>query len=142
MIIGDGARYMLKDDQAFDYILVDGFDKNGRAGALDTEPFYQACRARLTTHGLLSVNLLGRSRRFAASKDRIAAAFDDGALVFPSCDSGNAIAFARGDEPVDVTFDELIARTDITREQTGLNLTAMLHRLRDEGCLIRDRLLF
>ena len=41
-----------------------------------------------------------------------------------------------------VTFDELIARTDITREQTGLNLTAMLHRLRDEGCLIRDRLLF
>ena len=86
--------------------------------------------------------MLGRSRGFAASKDRIAAAFDDRALVFPSCDSGNAIAFARGDEPVDVTFDELIARTDITREQTGLNLTAMLHRLRDEGCLIRDRLLF
>ncbi len=142
VIIGDGARYMLNDDQAFDYILVDGFDKDGRAGVLDTEPFYQACRARLTARGLLSVNLLGRSRGFVASKDRIAAAFDDRALVFPSCDSGNAIAFARGDEPIDVTLDELMSRSEIIRDETGLNLTATIHRLRDEGCLARNRLLF
>ena len=142
VIIGDGARYMLQDDQAFDYILVDGFDKSGRAGVLDTEPFYQACRARLTSQGLLSVNLLGRSRGFVASKDRIASAFEDQALVFPSCDSGNAIAFARGDEPVEVSLEDLLSRSEITREKTGLNLTATIHRLRDEGCLARNRLLF
>ena len=126
----------------YDYILVDGFDKNGKAGVLDTEPFYQACRARLTDHGLLSVNLLGRSRGFAASKDRIASAFDDQAFVFPSCDSGNAIAFARGGEPVETTIDDLLARADTLRKETGLNLTPTVHRLRDEGCLLKNRLVF
>ena len=42
VIIGDGADYMLEDSKTFDYILVDGFDKNGKAGVLDTLPFYQA----------------------------------------------------------------------------------------------------
>jgi spermidine synthase len=61
---------------------------------LDTLPFYQACRARLSESGLLAVNLLGRERGFEASAERISQAFDGRALVFPSCDSGNTIAFA------------------------------------------------
>lgn len=142
VVIGDGARFMLQDGEHYDYILVDGFDKLGKAGVLDTEPFYQACRARLTANGLLSVNLLGRSRGFTASKDRIATAFDDRALVFPSCDSGNAIAFARGDEPVDILFEELQERAETLRKQTGLNLASTVQRLRDEGCLIRNQLYF
>ena len=142
VVIGDGARFMLRDGEHYDYILIDGFDKEGKAGALDTEPFYQACRARLTAEGLLSVNLLGRSRGFSASKDRIAAAFDDRAFVFPSCDSGNAIAFARGDAPVDTSFEELLERAETVRRQTSLNLTATVRRLRQEGCLFRDQLLF
>jgi spermidine synthase len=142
VVIGDGARFLLQDGGQYDYILVDGFDKNGKAGVLDTEPFYQACRARLSDRGLFCVNLLGRSRGFAASKNRIACAFDDQAFVFPSCDSGNAIAFARGGEPVDTTIDELMARADALRKETGLNLTPTVHRLRDEGCLLRNRLVF
>lgn len=142
VVIGDGARFMLQDGEHYDYILVDGFDKLGKAGVLDTEPFYQACRARLTANGLLSVNLLGRSRGFTASKDRIATAFDDRAMVFPSCDSGNAIAFARGDEPVDILFEELQERAETLRKQTGLNLASTVQRLRDEGCLIRNQLYF
>jgi spermidine synthase len=133
---------MLQDGGQYDYILVDGFDKNGKAGVLDTEPFYQACRARLADRGLLSVNLLGRSRGFAASKNRIACAFDDQAFIFPSCDSGNAIAFARGDDPVETTIDDLLARADALRTETGLNLAPTVHRLRDEGCLLRNRLVF
>jgi len=142
VVIGDGARYMLQDGPVFDYILIDGFDKSGRAGVLDTEPFYQACRARLTSEGLLSINLLGRSRGFSASKARIAKAFDDQAVVFPSCDSGNAIAFARSDNPVDVTFSELLIKAEAIRQKTGLNLTSTVYRLQDEGCLIGDCLRF
>ena len=140
--IDDGARFMLQAGESYDYILVDGFDKNGKAGVLDTEAFYRACRARLNVDGLLSVNLLGRSRGFAASKVRIAAAFDNQSLVFPSCDSGNAIAFGRGDVPVDLTCDELLARADVLQQKTGLNLTPTVHRLRQEAGLIRDRLCF
>ena len=71
VIIGDGADYMTAGDRHYDYILVDGFDADARAGALDTLPFYQACRARLSGPGLLCVNLLGRSKGFAGSADRI-----------------------------------------------------------------------
>jgi spermidine synthase len=142
IIIGDGAQYMLKDGKKFDYILVDGFDASGRAGVLDTLPFYQACRARLTEKGLLSVNLLGHSRGFQASQDAIEAAFDGRSLVFPSCDSGNAIAFASDGDPVDVTLDQLITRAKHFNKHTGLNLMATIPRLQAGGKLIHDRLLF
>ena len=141
IIIGDGAEFMLKDGKKFDAIYVDGFDKEGRAGVLDTLPFYQACRARLTETGLMAVNLLGRSRGFQASTDRIETAFDGRSLVFPSCDSGNAIAFATCGEKVDASLDDLIARADQVKDETGLNLTTTIPRLQIAGKLVQDRLI-
>ncbi|WP_153111547.1 fused MFS/spermidine synthase [Propionivibrio limicola] len=138
IIIGDGADFMLAGGKSFDYILIDGFDKNGRAGTLDTLPFYQACRSRLTHNGLMAVNLLGRSRGFVASKERITDAFDGRAVVFPSCDSGNAIAFATGGDTVDVAFDELVNRARTLRDKTGLNLLPTLPRLQTSGRLMMD----
>ena len=140
VIIGDGAEYMLEDGRKFDAIFVDGFDKSGRAGVLDTLPFYQACRSRLSENGLLAVNLLGRQRGFAASKERIAQAFDGRSLVFPSCDSGNTIAFATGGESVDVSLNELTERASRLKKNTGLNLLPTLPRLHATGKLMHDRL--
>ena len=48
----------------------------------------------------------------------------------------------RGDVPVDLTCDELLARADVLQQKTGLNLTPTVHRLRQEAGLIRDRLCF
>jgi spermidine synthase len=141
IIIADGAEYMLKEGRNFDAIYVDGFDKNGRAGVLDTLPFYQACRARLTDSGLLAVNLLGRSRGFQASAGRIDTAFDGRSLVCPSCDSGNSIAFATDGETLAVSLDELITRADRLKDETGLNLTTMIPRLQNAGKLVDDKLL-
>jgi spermidine synthase len=141
--IDDGACFMLRDGERYDYILVDGFDKSGKAGILDTQPFYQACRARLAGEGLLSVNLLGRGRKLAAGKERIAAAFDGQAVVFPSGGgSGNAIALARGGEPIDVGFEALLERTGAIHRQTGLDLASAVYQLRMEGCFVGNRLLF
>ena len=140
IIIADGAQYMLEDGKQFDVILVDGFDKNGRAGVLDTLPFYQACRARLSSEGLMAVNLLGRSRGFQASQERIAKAFDGRSLVFPSCDSGNTIAFATGGEAVDVSLATLITRARAVQKQTGLNLLPTIPRLQNADKLVADRL--
>lgn len=140
VIIGDGATYLLEDGEKFDYILVDGFDKSGSAGSLDKLSFYQACRGHLTDEGLLAVNLLGRSRGFQASAERIAKAFDGRSLVFPSCSSGNAIAFAAGGYPVDVTLDDLIRRANHVDSTTGLNLKPTIPRLQIDNKLIQDRL--
>ena len=127
--ISDGADYMLAGERCFDYILVDGFDPDACAGPLDTLPFYQACRARLTGSGLLGVNLLGRNKGFAASVERIRTAFDGRVAVFPSCDSGNTIAFATGGEPVAVTLDEMRARAQRLKTDSGLDLLSTISRL-------------
>ncbi len=141
VVIGDGAEYLLNGDTHFDSILVDGFDKDGRAGVLDTLPFYQACRARLSSNGLLAVNLLGRSKGFEASAKRIDTAFDGRSLIFPSCDSGNTIAFATDGEAIDVGVAELITRASYYHKHTGLNLTPTIPRLQTSGSLVENRLI-
>jgi spermidine synthase len=110
-------------------MLIDGYDPEARAGVLDTEPFYQACRARLSDKGICSVNLLGRNKGFAGSVERIRSAFDDRVAVFPSCDSGNTIAFATGGEPVDVSLNELRSRATQLKKETRLDLLPTISRL-------------
>lgn len=129
LLIGDGADFVLGSNKRFDLILVDGFDENARSGALETLPFYQACRARLSDDGIIAVNLLTRSRGFQATAARIAKAFDDRALVFPSGESGNAIAFAASGDPIEVSFEELKESALALKEETGLNLLPTLARL-------------
>ena len=127
--IGCGADYMLGGDRRFDLILIDGYDPEGRAGVLDTEPFYQACRSRLSDDGLCGFNLLGWNKGFQGSVERIRSAFDGRVAVFPSCDSGNTIAFATGGNPVDVSLDDMRARATQLKKETRLDLLPTISRI-------------
>ncbi|MBV6475423.1 MAG: fused MFS/spermidine synthase [Rhodocyclaceae bacterium] len=127
--IADGVEWLAGSGEAFDLILVDGFDADARAGALDTLPFYRACRAHLDDSGLLAVNLLGRNRGFKASVERIGKAFDGRAMVFPSCDHGNAIAFAAAGDAVSMPLGELSVQALALRKASGLNLLPTVARL-------------
>lgn len=129
VLIEDGAEYMLRGETRFDSILLDGFDEDARAGALDTLPFYQACRARLAEDGLLAVNLLGRNRGFQASVARLRSAFDGRVVVFPSCDSGNAIAFACAGTPVDTTLEAMREQAVQLKKTSRLDLLPTISRL-------------
>ena len=127
--IVDGVHFVDSAETRYDLILVDGFDAKGRAGALDTGDFYASCRKRLTKEGLMVVNLLGRSRGFKASAERIRLAFEGRSLVFPSCDAGNAIAFAAVGEPLEVPLAELKETAQALKKASGLNLLPTLTRL-------------
>ena len=127
--IGCGADYMLSGKRQFDYILVDGFDDEANSGILETLPFYQACRARLTDDGLLGINLLGRERGFKGSVERLKQAFDGRVAVFPSCDSGNTIAFATGGKPVDVSLEAMRERATAIKKDFRLDLLPTISRL-------------
>lgn len=140
VVIGDGADYVLGGGDEFDLILSDGFDPDARAGVLDTTPFYQACRARLTDAGLLSANLLGRNRGAQGSFERISQAFDDRAILFPSCASGNAVVFATAGDKVDLTLDDMRERAHTLRESTGLDLLSTISRLQLTASLPGGRL--
>jgi spermidine synthase len=129
VIIDDGAEYVLKGGRQFDYILLDGFDADAKAGVLDTLPFYQACRTRLTDSGLLAVNLLGRNRGFQESVARISEAFDQRARALPSCDSGNTIAFACAGDPVEISLEQMRERAIQLKTESGLDLLPTISRL-------------
>lgn len=139
--IGDGAEHMLRDGDSHDFILVDGFDPEARPGVLDTLPFYLACRARLSDTGLLAVNLLGRNRGSQASAERIHQAFDGRSIVFPSCESGNAIAFAAAGKAVDTSLEELRETALTLKQITGLDLLPTVNRLQLSTSLAAGRLI-
>jgi spermidine synthase len=129
IVIADGAQFIAENDKSYDLILVDGFDEDARPGELDTLPFYQMCRARLNDNGIMAVNLLGRSRGYTASLERLREAFDTRALAFPSCDSGNVIALAATGDPIRIGLDDLKEQADALKEATGLNLLPTLARI-------------
>ncbi|MDY0012291.1 MAG: fused MFS/spermidine synthase [Rhodocyclaceae bacterium] len=135
VVIDDGAHFVLAGGQHYDYILVDGFDRHARVGALDTLPFYQACRARLSDQGLLAVNLFGHSRGFKDSLGRIASAFDNRSLALPASESGNVIALAAAGAPARTSLDELKARAQALKSATGLKLQDTLARLEQARAL-------
>ncbi len=129
IVIGDGAEFVAYSRQNYDLVLVDGFDENARMGELDTVKFYQAVRALLSDEGIMTVNLLGGSRSFAASVERIRSAFDERAITFPSCDSGNTIAFATQGEPIHIALDDLKEAALTLKASTSLNLLSTLTRM-------------
>lgn len=129
VVIGDGVDYMNDGKRRFDCILVDGFDENARAGALDSAPFYAACRARLTSRGLLAVNLFGQRRGYKASVARLEEAFDGRVVILPPGESGNVIGFGCGDEAIDTDLDELRERAAQLKAEAGLDLRPTISRL-------------
>lgn len=133
--INCGARYVLESKHRFDYILVDGFDEDARPGVLDTLPFYQAARSRLSAQGIMAVNLLGLSRGYQASVDRIIKAFDNRVIAFPSCDSGNVIALAADGEAIDLSLTDIRSRARELKARTGLDLLPTVTRLEQAGSL-------
>lgn len=137
--IGCGADYVQTAQGHFDLILTDGFDADGHSGPLESESFFQNCRARLTPDGLLGVNLL-REKGFQQRVDRIHRAFEGQGVVFPSCDSGNTIVFARGDTPVGAALESMRTRADEIRKSCRLDLRPTITRLQlalplPDGCL-------
>jgi len=135
IVIADGADYVSARRRKFDLVLIDGFGANARPGRLDTVEFYADCAGLLKPSGLLVCNLLGHSRGFAASVARIAKAFAGRSMVFPSCDSGNAIAIGVSGEPVDLTLAEMKGRALALRAATGLDLRPTIARLQQAHTL-------
>ncbi|MDQ5959943.1 MAG: spermidine synthase, partial [Pseudomonadota bacterium] len=74
-------------------------------------------------------NLFGHARGFKASTGRISEAFAGRSIVFPSLDSGNAIAIAAEGRPVEVSLPELRTRAAALKAATALDLRPTITRL-------------
>jgi len=134
IVVGDGYEYMQATARTFDLILVDGFNEHAHPGDLNTRPFYETCRTRLSEQGLMAVNLIGLSHSYKGGFAHIETAFDQRAVLFPRCKSGNTIAFAATGEPVDVSLEELKSRARTFETHTGLALLPSVSRLDGSPC--------
>jgi len=139
--IDDGLHYVTSSREHFDYILVDGFDQNARSGELESRSFYAAAHARLSPQGLMSVNLLGRSRGYRNSLERILSVFHDRALSFSSRDSGNVIVLAAHGEVIDLPVADIRERATALKRSTGLDLVTTVSRLEQAGHFPGERLI-
>lgn len=129
MVIGDGVDYMMTGDRTFDLVLVDGFNEHAHPGDLNSLPFYRACRSRLSDQGLLVVNLIGLSHGVKGGFAHIESAFEDRALMFPKCKSGNTIAFAATGAVVNISVHALQRNSLLLEKRAGLGLMPTLARL-------------
>jgi len=141
IVVGDGVEFVLQTKKKFDLILVDGFNEHAHPGELNKLPFYQACRTRLSNSGILAVNLLGVSRKAMGGFKYIFSAFDERALMFPSCESGNTIAFAAEGENIDISLDDMKENAVAIKSDTGLNLLPTLTRLTQAKTCLNNRLI-
>jgi spermidine synthase len=96
-VIADGATYLAHDKSVFDLIIVDSTDPVGPAEMLFGESFYQLCRQRLRSGGILitqsGIPFL-QKRELRRSSDHLRAVFADVAFYCASIPSyGGALAF-------------------------------------------------
>ena len=128
-----GAEFIANDTARWDLIAVDGFDRNARAGALASQVFYEACRARLSEQGLLVANLFGQLRGYKTQLQRLGKAFDGRVLALAPVASGNVVAFAAAGEPVESSLIELRQQAAALKAATGLDLAPTLKQLEKAG---------
>ncbi len=134
--VDDGVKWINESTQKFDCIMVDGYDQHARFGALGTPEFYRDCRARLTRHGLLVLNLFGRSRGYRQQLDSLNEVFNQRVLALPpiesapgASDGGNSIVFAAVGDSMAVDLQTLREAAGLLEKLTGLKLARTMIRL-------------
>jgi len=128
----DAADWVADDAnlQTAQVLNVDLYDHEAAAPVLDGQPFYAACRGVLAHGGLMTVNLFGRAASFAASAERIAAAFgcDQVWSLRPTREGNTVVVAARG--VLVPGRDELILRAATIERRYGLPARKWLRMVR------------
>ncbi len=114
VVLGDAAEVVSHEHWRgqIDALQVDLYDHEAAAPVLDSADFYADCRQLLSEHGVMTVNLFGRSNRYPESLDKIVSAFGAEAVwVFKPTREGNTVVLALR-TPVVPKRGELAAQAD------------------------------
>ncbi len=91
---GDAAAYLPTHTLRTDIIMVDAFDGLGIAPELSSPDFYAQAYQKLSSNGILVMNLAGDKAGYDDPLAQLAHCFDDRVLSLKVRDGGNQIAFA------------------------------------------------
>lgn len=110
VVCADGADYVRRHANAFDVLLVDGFDGDGQPRQLCSAAFYDDCHAALRCGGVLVVNLCADDTGYGSYVARICDSFFGKAVVVEADEGDNKIVFAHKAADFPPTLDTLSAR--------------------------------
>lgn len=127
----DGADWIARHDEAFDLLLVDGFDIGGQATALCTQRFYDDCHAALTRNGLLAINMHADDALHGAYIGRVRASFANSVSVVTTDDGVNEIVFAARGDAFRLSEKQLFQRAAALQAAQGLDLRRLARPLID-----------
>jgi spermidine synthase len=126
----DGGQFIARPGDAYDAILVDGYDGDSLVEELSSRAFFAACLKRLAPGGVTAVNLWGSDRRFDEYLGRIEAEFPAGTLCLPAEKPGNIIAFGFRDPPGELRWAALGERAQALEARYGLEFGRFVAALR------------
>lgn len=122
----DAASFIVGHTARTDVMLVDAFDGVGIAPALTNPDFYQTAHDKLSTNGILVMNLAG-DKSDSASFDnplaQLAEVFDDRVLTLKVRDGGNQIAFAFRNPQFNPRWDSIRSIARDLQDRLGLEFS-------------------
>lgn len=121
VVHADAADYFATSDTYADVILLDGCDKIGIASTFNSVNFYENLRARLRPHGLLVLNLIGKSNQLAEHLRILANVFPNNLLVTNVSFSSNRIVFAFNDLAFSPDWEKIKSRANKLEQEHGLD---------------------
>lgn len=123
----DGADFVNRHRQAFDVLIVDGFDIAGQPARLCSRHFYDDCYSALALDGVMVVNMC--DSQFEDLIFRMRQSFRDRVIVVDPEDSSNMVAFAmKGDIQV-LHTDQLLERRKILERDHPVDLSPTAEQL-------------
>lgn len=82
--VADGAKWVRRQPESFDWLMIDGYDYSGLPSVLATQRFYDDCAQALRPGGLFLANLFREHPQHEVHMDRLRRAFNDAVLEVPA----------------------------------------------------------
>jgi spermidine synthase len=128
IVCADGAEFIRRNKEAYDVVLVDGFDKDGQPDQLCSAFFYDNCHSALRQDGILVINLCADDPRLESYLGRLNVSFD-GRIVLAEADEGeNMIAFACKGTHFPLKLKELSERLRLLEPLHAVDLDKTAHK--------------
>jgi len=122
IICADGAEFIRRESEAYDVVLVDGFDNEGQPEQLCSAFFYDNCHSALRQNGIVVINLCADDPQLESYLGRLNIAFD-GRIALAEADEGeNMIAFACKGTDFPPTFKVLSERLRLLEPTHSVDL--------------------
>lgn len=125
----DGAEYLAASAGGIDALLIDAFDANGFAPALNKREFLQCAWEKLSAKGVLVINLAGERERYAGLVAEVMQVFDDQVLMIPVPDDGNHILLAFRERHFEPRWRWLHNHAKELRARHGLDFPDFVRKL-------------